>query len=109
MSTMALRRAMARPRRRLAVALVLVAVATAVAVHHAPQTGMAPMPGHSVCLAILALGAGLAAATRLARVAVLALPRPLLRIPVPTLVVLAPRSVPARAGPLYLRLCVLRR
>jgi hypothetical protein len=105
---MALRRAMCGSRRRVAVALALLSLAGAVAVHHAAPSDMSSMAGHGICLAMLAgalVGAAAAGVKRFRT----AVPAPaVLRLAAVTLVVLAPRSAPARAGPLYLRLRVLR-
>ena len=104
---MSLRRAMRCSRRRATVALILLVLGSAVAVHHAMPGDMHAMPGHTVCLAVLAAGALIAA------VAVIGVTRA--RPPRPTSVALpASRcvtcswSIPARAGPLFLRLLVLR-
>jgi peptidoglycan/LPS O-acetylase OafA/YrhL len=107
MSPIALRGSLRSSRRRLAVVLVLLGLAGAVAVHHGMPMDMHAMPGHTVCLALLA-GAALivaGAARAAARV-----PRPRvaeLQTPVRPLGAWC-RSVPARAGPLYIRLVVLR-
>jgi uncharacterized protein (DUF305 family) len=105
MTAMAVRRMMQRPRprRRLAVALALVVLTGAIAVHHSAPSAMAAMPGHGTCLAVLAIGAIAVAAIGLTRRRGAARPWTPLRRALPTLVALAPRSAPARAGPLYLR------
>jgi hypothetical protein len=105
-SVIRVRRFLRRSRRHVALAAVLVATTGLVALHHGAPMGMHEMPAAAVCLAVL--GAGVAVAG-----AVGALFAPRLALPVDWLVPIAwltePRSVPARAGPLYLRLAVLRR
>lgn len=107
MSPMSLREALRSSRRRLAVVVVLLGLAGAVSVHHGMPMDMHGMSGDTVCLALLAGGVLLVTGIALASPPG---PRPRavgLSTPV------APsgtwcRSVPARAGPLYLRLAVLR-
>ena len=95
--------------RKLAVVLVLGGLAAAVAVHHSIPMDMHAMPGQSVCLAVLAAGAlltGVAVIVRATRPG----PPPRVtnfRIPL-SRPVACDWSTPARAGPLYLRLNVLR-
>lgn len=107
MSPLRLRRALRRSRHRLAMLVVLACLSGAVAVHHGMPSGMHAMPGQAICLAMLAAGALLAiGAVLVTRRADRS--RPVgVRTP-RALVALTPRSVPARAGPLYLRLAVLR-
>lgn len=107
MTPLQLRRALRHSRRRLAILVVLLGLGGAVAVHHGMPMDMHAMPGQVICLAVLgaaALIAGgsalLAGLRRLPRARDVGLPR--------TLVVIQPRSVPARAGPLYLALSVFR-
>ncbi len=107
MSPIALRGALRSSRRRLAVMLVLLGLGGAVAVHHGMPMDMHAMSGHTVCLALLAGGVLLVAA---AAVAAAGGARPWaadLRMPVTSSGSWC-RSVPARAGPVYLRLAVLR-
>jgi hypothetical protein len=105
-SVIRLHRFLRRSRRDVTLAVVLVATAGLVALHHGVPMDMHEMPAAAVCLAVL--GAGVAVA-----VAAGALFAPRLALPVDWLVPIVwltePRSVPARAGPLYLRLAVLRR
>lgn len=108
MSPLRLRMSLRRSRRRLVVVLALLALGGAVAVHHA-MPDMHSMPGHTICLAVLAGAALLAVGISAARDGRPVLPRPLLRLALRSLVIPAPRTVPARAGPIYLRLGVLRR
>ncbi len=107
MSPMSLRAALRSSRRRLAVVLVLVGLAGAVAVHHAMPMDMHAMPGQTVCLALLAGGVLL-----IAGVALRTGRGPRLHVAELSMPVTPSRtrcqSVPARAGPLYLRLAVLR-
>lgn len=105
---MTLRRAMSGSRRRVVVALALLSLAGAVAVHHAAPSDMSAMTGHGICLAMLAGALVAAAAAGVKRLHTAPPVRAILRLVAVTLVVLAPRSAPARAGPLYLRLRVLR-
>jgi len=100
------RHVLRRSRRQLTLAVVLVATMGLVALHHGVPMDMHEMPAAAVCLAVL--GAGVAAASAAGALFV-----PRLALPVdwllPILWLTEPRSVPARAGPLYLRLAVLRR
>jgi hypothetical protein len=100
------RRLLRRSRRRIALAVVVVSATGLVALHHGMPVDMHEMPAAAMCLAVL--GAGAAVANT---VAAAFAPRPAL--PVDWLLPVArpsePRSVPARAGPLHLRLSVLRR
>ena len=108
MSLISVRSMMRSSRRRLVLALVLLGLGGAVAVHHAVPMDMHTMPGPSVCLAVLAAGPLLAAAVVVARAARPRPPRfPHFRTPA-TRPVACDWSTPARAGPLYLRLSVLR-
>ena len=94
-------------RRRLAVALALLALGGVVAAHHGVVTDMHHMPAGAICLAILAGTAAVAVA--LGRVAVPATSGlTLIWTPVDALPPIA-RSVPARAGPIFLALAVIRR
>lgn len=113
-SAIRIRRLLRRRSRRLATAAALTVLLGAVTGHHlAPGTDMPGMDMHgvdaaAVCLAILAVATAGAAAV--AAVLPVALPRPLASI-APRAVVRArrPLSVPARAGPRYLQLLVIRR
>lgn len=100
---------MSRARSRMALALAVTALGGAVVVHHTPvgmHDGMPRMSGVVVCLAVLGV-------TLLVAAAIVALPHAGLRhvvaIGLRALAVPAARGAPARAGPLYLRLQVLRR
>jgi len=96
-----------RRRRRMILLLAVLVLGSAVYYHHAEPSGMGEMIGGAICLAVLAGGALLLSEIRsglLPRFRPLPLPRPRsLGLPPST------RSVPARAGPLFLRLAVLRR
>ncbi len=107
MSPLSLRRVLRGSRRRLAVLFVLVGLAGAVGVHHGMPMDMHAMPGQAICLAVL--GGALLLVTGVALTGAAGrLPRPT-NFPTPrALVVPSPRSAPARAGPLYLHLAVLR-
>ncbi len=101
------RSALRSSRRRLAVVVVLLGLAGSVAVHHGMPMDMHAMSGQSICLALLAGAVLLVAGVVLARAR-----RPRPRAPKLSTPVTPSgswcRSVPARAGPLYLRLAVLR-
>ena len=108
MSLISVQWAMRGSRRRLAVLLMVLGLGGAVAVHHAMPMDMHAMAGHSVCLAVLAAGALLvAAAFAVRRVRPRPPRRTSVRIPASRPVACC-WSTPARAGPLYLRLSVLR-
>jgi hypothetical protein len=85
----------------------MIAVAGAVAAHHSMPTDMHDMRAGIACVAVLGAGLAVAAAIRL-----LVLPRtsatPDAWRPTWTWIG-APQSAPVRAGPLFLRLQVLRR
>ncbi len=107
MSLISLRATLRSSRRRLAIVLILVGIGGAVTVHHAMPMNIHAMPGHAICMAVLAGTLLLAVATAVNRASA--------RLPRPTNHVLPAarpeawcRSVPARAGPLCLRLSVLR-
>ncbi len=88
--------------------IAVVALAGAVVAHHTPidMHGMAGMTGTMICLAVIG-------AATLVAVGLNILPRVCPRSPTAgvlrALWVPAARGTPARAGPLYLRLQVLRR
>jgi hypothetical protein len=105
-SAIHLRQLLRRKRRRLGLVLALVAVTGLVALHHGAPMDMHAMPAAAVCLAVLGIGVAVAAASALGFRTRLALPADWL---IPASWPTRPRSVPARAGPLYLRLAVLRR
>lgn len=106
MSAIHLRRLLRSTRRRLGLVMALLAIATLVALHHSAPMDTHAMPAAAVCLAVLGVGVAVAAAAALGFRARLALPVNWLT---PASCPAGPRSVPARAGPLYLRLTVLRR
>jgi len=94
-----------RARRHLALALVLLTLCGALAVHHGLPSGIHEMDAAVMCLAVL--GAAVAISTALAVRA--PLPRPTLGSPGGgVLVAVVPGPIWARAGPLHLRLAVLR-
>jgi hypothetical protein len=105
-SAIRIRGLLRRSRRRLTLAVIVVAATGLVALHHGMPMDMHQMPAAAVCLAVLGAGVAVANAAGALLMARLALPVDWL-VPVPWLT--EPRSVPARAGPLYLRLAVLRR
>lgn len=94
-------------RRRQLLVLAVLVLGSAVYYHHTEPSDMGEMVGGAICLAVLAGGTLILSEIRsglLPRFWPLPLPRPRsLGLPPPT------RSVPARAGPLFLRLAVLRR
>lgn len=106
MSLIRARRLLRRSRRHLTAAIVVVAAISLVALHHGVPMVMHEMPAAAVCLAVLGAGVAVASAAGAVFVARWALPADWL---LPLLWFTRPRSVPARAGPLYLRLAVLRR
>jgi hypothetical protein len=105
-SAIHLGRLLRRTRRRLGLAMALLAITSLVAMHHGAPMDMHAMPAAAVCLAVLGVGVAVAAAGAFGFRAPLALPADWL---IPASWPIGPRSVPARAGPLYLRLAVLRR
>ncbi len=107
MSPIALRGFLRSSRRRLAVVLVLFGLVGAVSVHHGMPMDMHAMPGHAVCLALLAGAALLVVGAAVSTVRGSRSRNVHLRAPVTPSGTWC-RSVPARAGPLYLRLAVLR-
>jgi hypothetical protein len=105
-SVIHVRRFLRRSRRHLAVAAILVATTGLVALHHGMPMAMHEMPAAAMCVAVLGASVAVAAGAGALFVPRLALPVDWL---VPVVWLTRPRSVPARAGPLYLRLAVLRR
>jgi peptidoglycan/LPS O-acetylase OafA/YrhL len=108
MSAMTLRRALRRSRRRLVVALAVVGLAGAVAAHHGWPMDTHGMPAAALCLAIataagaaVAVGAGAAVWFRVWSGPIDGGPRPSWRS--------IRHHSPARAGPSFARLQVLRR
>jgi hypothetical protein len=86
--------------------MALLAITGLVAMHHGAPMDMHAMPAAAVCLAVLGVGVAVAAVAAFGFRARLVLPVDWL---IPASWPAGPRSVPARAGPLYLRLAVLRR
>jgi ABC-type nitrate/sulfonate/bicarbonate transport system substrate-binding protein len=105
-SAIQLRRLLRRTRRRLGLVMALLAITSLVAMHHGAPMDMHAMPAAAVCLGVLGVGVVGAVAAAFGFRARLALPVDWL---MPASWPTGPRSVPARAGPLYLRLAVLRR
>jgi hypothetical protein len=107
MSLLALRRVLGRSRCRVVVLVATIALVGAVAAHHSVPTDMHDMSAGVMCIAVL--GAGIAVASA---IGLLALRRmsatPSAWRPTWTWIG-APQSAPVRAGPLFLRLQVLRR
>lgn len=105
-SPIAIRRSVAVSRNRFALVFALLVLAGAVVAHHGLPMDMHSMAAGAVCLAIAATAMVAVAAVGL----VLAAWRRPVSWPMPRVRPIAPRSVPARAGPaLFLRLGVLRR
>ncbi len=94
-------------RYRIALACALMAVSGAVIVHHNVPMDMHAMPDAAICLAIIG-GAAAAVAIRLATLRRPRLTPGLLWVP-HTPPVARLMSAPVRAGPLFIRLQVLRR
>jgi hypothetical protein len=95
-----------RTRRRLALAVIVVTATSLVALHHGVPMDTREMPAAAMCLAVLGAGAAVTKAVGspyAPRVA------PAVDWLLPFIWLTEPRSVPARASPLYLRLSVLRR
>ncbi len=99
MSPIRIRRALRRRRHSLAALTVMLTLGAAVAIHHGAPANMDAMPGHAVCLAVLAIGGvALIAVGRRQR-------RPLrprlalAALPWPPSIPRTARSIPARAGP----------
>lgn len=94
-------------RRQMTLLLAILALGSAVYYHHAEPSDMGEMVGGAICLAVLAGGT-----LFLSEIESGLLPR-FWPLPLPRLRSLglppSTRSVPARAGPLFLRLAVLRR
>jgi hypothetical protein len=105
-SVIRVRRFVRRSRSHLALAVILIATTSLVALHHGLPMAMHEMPAAAVCLAVLGAGVVVASAAGASLARRLA---PAVDWLVPVVWLTAPRSVPARAGPLYLRLAVLRR
>jgi len=103
-----IRRLFSHPRRRLLVGVSVLMLAVAVCAHHGgPMPDMYGMDAATaICLAVLVLGAAIACV-----ISALPLrPRPPWSIASRAVLrVLAPRAAPARAGPIYLALAVIRR
>jgi len=105
---MRVRTALRRSRRKLVVALAVIGLAGAVAAHHGAPMDMHAMPAAAMCLAIVAVagaavtaGAAVAAWRRIWAPVIRCGPRPGWTS--------EQRRPPARAGPLFLRLQILRR
>jgi len=103
-SPIRLRWLLRRSRRRVALVAIVVATAGLVALHHGMPMDTHEMPAAAMCLAVLGAGVAVAMGVRAAFA-----PRLALDWLAPVVWLSEPRSVPARAGPLYLRLSVLRR
>jgi hypothetical protein len=105
-SAVFIRRLLRRARWRLAAVVAVLAITGLVAAHHGMPMDMHAMPTAAVCLAVVGAGVAVAAAIGGVFPARLALPGDWV---IPAAPRSWTRSVPARAGPLYLRLAVLRR
>lgn len=109
MSALRLRSALRGARLRLLLLLVVLSLGGVTAYHHGEPSGMEGMVSGVVCLAVLlGDGATLLLSAALARWR-LHRPDSSPRIPRSVAWISPARGVPARAGPLYLRLSVLRR
>jgi peptidoglycan/LPS O-acetylase OafA/YrhL len=105
-SAVSIRRLLRRARWRFAAVVAVLAIAGLVAAHHGMPMDMHEMPTAAMCLAVLGAGVAIAAGIGGASPARLVLPGDWV---IPAAPRSRPRSVPARAGPLYLRFVVLRR
>jgi hypothetical protein len=105
-SAVSIRRLLRRARWRFAAVVAVLAIAGLVAAHHGMPMDMHEMPTAAVCLAVLGAGVAIAATIGVAFPARLAFPGDWA---IPAAPRSRTRSVPARAGPLYLCLSVLRR
>src|SRR4051794_20071536 len=108
MSAITVNRLLRRARRHLVVVAAIAVCGGAVAAHHTMPVDMHAMPAAAMCLAVLGVAAVSAGAAVLRRASPL-LPRVCgcwipHRAPVAR-----PRMAPARAGPLFMQLQVLRR
>lgn len=108
MTALRLGGALRSPRRRPVLLLAVVVLGGAVAYHHVEPSGMDGMVAGALCLAVIGGGTALLLAEVLPRW------RPALRAlssarPRPLSWIDATKASPARAGPLYLQLSVLRR
>ncbi|HWH93878.1 MAG TPA: hypothetical protein VNT03_08450 [Baekduia sp.] len=108
MSLIAANRLLRRARRHLLVAAAVLVSAGAVAAHHGMPIDMHAMPAAAMCLAVLG-GAAVAAGSALVLASRQALPRFSACWVPHQAPVGRPRSAPARAGPLFVCLQVLRR
>jgi hypothetical protein len=108
MSLIAASRLLRRARRHLLVAAALLVTSGAVAAHHGMPMDMHAIPAGAMCLAVLG-GVAAAAGYALLRTAPRVLPAPSACWATHEAPIRRPRSVPARAGPLIVRLQVLRR
>lgn len=108
MTMIRLRAVLRTPRRRLLLLLAVLILGGAVFYHHAEPTDMDGMVGGALCLAVLGVGTALLISDASRRWLPEWRALPLLRLQ-STLWPSTLRSVPARAGPLFLRLSVLRR
>lgn len=108
MTALRLRAALRGPRRRLALLLAVLLLGGATAYHHVEPSGMDGMVSGAICLAVIGGGTALLVARVLPRWRPTSRAVPLRRRRSIAGFVPA-RGVPARAGPLYLQLSVLRR
>jgi hypothetical protein len=107
MSLLALRSVLSRSRRRVVVLVGTIALVGAVAAHHGLPVDMHDMPAAAMCIAVVAAAIGVATA-----LGALALPgvQPSPEAWRPRWAWIgAPQAAPVRAGPLFLRLQVVRR
>jgi hypothetical protein len=103
---MRVRTGLRRSRRRLVVALAVIGLAGAVAAHHGAPMDVHAMPAAAMCLAIVAVaGAAVGAAVAGWR----GVWAPVIACGSRPGWASGPRRPPARAGPLFLRLQILRR
>ncbi|HEY0279116.1 MAG TPA: hypothetical protein VGC32_12690 [Solirubrobacterales bacterium] len=106
--SMRMREGLSGRRRRLWVVVAVLCLAGVLAYHHSVPSAMDGMSAGSVCLGVIGGGIALLAPALGERLR--SLPGPPARRPSRAPVRhLSPRAAPSRAGPIYLRLAVLRR
>ena len=108
MSIISAHRLLRSARRRVVLAVALLVVGGALVAHHGMPTDMHIMPAATMCLAVIGTTVAAARIALLVDLGQLRRPRAVLWVPHAT-PVSAPRSAPVRAGPLFVRLQVLRR
>ncbi|MDX6703059.1 MAG: hypothetical protein QOF26_3285 [Baekduia sp.] len=110
MSIISAHRLLRSARRRVVLAVALLVVGGALVAHHGVPAAMDihAMPAAAMCLAVIGTAVAAAGIVMLADLGRLARPMAVLWV-LHAAPVSAPRSAPVRAGPLFVRLQVLRR